>query len=313
MFDIRRYNDSCINEWNDFVKQSKNGTFLFDRRYMDYHRDRFEDYSIMFYKENKLYALLPANLRENVLYSHQGLTYGGLVMNELTTASEVLHLFEELNVFLKENDINRVVYKPVPHIYHTIPSEEDLYALFVVCKASLIARDISSCIDLHDPLKWRRDRHYGANKAKTNGITVERSNDLSAFHKVLDDNLMGKYGVHPVHSLSEIQLLKNNFPDNIVHYVAKKDGEVIGGTVLYVCGQTVHAQYISATAEGKHLHAIDAIYRRILCEDYSEGYKYFDFGKSTEDGGLYLNETLIAQKEGFGGRGICYDTYEWKV
>ena len=35
----------------------------------------------------------------------------------------------------------------------------------------------------------------------------------------------------------------------------------------------------------------------------------FDFGVSTEQRGSYLNEGLIFQKEGFGGRAICYDTY----
>ena len=37
---------------------------------------------------------------------------------------------------------------------------------------------------------------------------------------------------------------------------------------------------------------------------------YFDFGVSTENGGGYLNEGLIFQKEGFGARSVVYDTYE---
>ena len=39
----------------------------------------------------------------------------------------------------------------------------------------------------------------------------------------------------------------------------------------------------------------------------------FDFGISTEQGGRYLNEGLIFQKEGFGARTVVYDTYELNI
>ena len=60
MFEIIRYTPDKADEWNQFIAKSKNGTFLFDRHYMDYHRDRFEDHSLMFYLEGALYALMPA-------------------------------------------------------------------------------------------------------------------------------------------------------------------------------------------------------------------------------------------------------------
>ena len=61
MFDIIRYTKDKADEWNEFVARSKNGTFLFNRNYMDYHSDRFADYSLMFYRKGRLYALMPAN------------------------------------------------------------------------------------------------------------------------------------------------------------------------------------------------------------------------------------------------------------
>ena len=79
-FEIKRYNcDKNLEEWNQFVKNSKQGTFLLDRSYMDYHSDRFTDHSLLVYRQGKLYALLPANERDHTLYSHQGLTYAGLL------------------------------------------------------------------------------------------------------------------------------------------------------------------------------------------------------------------------------------------
>ncbi len=279
---------------------------------MDYHSDRFSDFSLMFYREGVLRALLPANVSDNTLFSHQGLTYGGLIADDNTTAAETLTLFHEMNEYLRTNGITKVLYKCIPWIYHKHPSEEDLYAIFRECNAKLVVREISSAIVLNDRIKWHRDRKYGINKAANNNVTIERSDDFSKFWEVLEQNLENKYGIKPVHTVDEIELLKSRFPDNIILYVARQGEKVLGGTVLYVTDKVIHAQYISASAEGKRLRVIDAIYNVILNRDFND-YQYFDFGKSTEENGLYLNENLIYQKEGFGGRGVCYDTYEWDL
>ncbi len=308
-FEIRRYAPENKAEWNAFVAESKNGTFLFNRNYMDYHADRFSDFSLMFYLKGRLYALLPANKDGQTIVSHGGLTYGGLITNNAATAAGVVQLFDLLVKYLASQGFDTFIYKAIPWIYHRHPAEEDLYALFRTGRARLIARDISSTIIPSRPLKWHRDRRYGINRCRNNGVEVNQSDDYAAFWQVLDGNLTSTYGVHPVHSLDEMLLLKSRFPRNIVLYTATKDGQALGGTVLYLTPQVVHAQYISACQEGKHLGVIDAIYDRILNEDFANC-PIFDFGKSTEDHGHVLNESLIYQKEGFGARGVCYDTYE---
>lgn len=312
MFTFRRYTPPEEKAWNAFVARSKNGTFLLDRRYMDYHAHRFHDFSLMIYRGQRLYALLPGHSEEDAFRSHDGLTYGGLILDAKARAAEVVTLFEELNDWLRGEGLRRVTYKRVPWIYHRAPSEEDLYALFKVCEARLAARDISSVICLGSPLPWSQNRRYCRNRALRQGVEVAASEDFEAFWEVLRHNLLYKYGVSPVHSLDEMRLLYHRFPDNIRLYVATAGGEVIGGTVLYVTPMVVHAQYISASPEGKELGAIDAIYDRVLRHDFPS-HPYFDFGKSTEDLGRYLNTSLIHQKEGFGARAVCYDTYSWEL
>lgn len=221
MIDIRHYEPQSASEWNAFVAESKNGTFLFDRRYMDYHSDRFADSSFMVYRDGRLFALLPANREGDVLCSHRGLTYGGLVTGPSATASAVVETFEAVNAYLRGEGLRRVVYKAVPWIYHRVPAEEDLYALFRVCRARLVARDISSTIMQPHRLKWHRDRRYGINRCRNNGVAVELSDDFEGFWPVLEDNLMRSHGARPVHSLGEIRLLKSRFPDNILLYVAR--------------------------------------------------------------------------------------------
>lgn len=312
MFEIKGYAPTDKERWNSYVMEAKNATFLLDRAYMDYHQDRFADASLLFYKEGRLYALLPAHIANDTLYTHLGLTYGGLIMDDRVTASDTLCLFEELNTYLRTQHIKRVVYRPTPSIYHLTPAEEDLYALFKVCNAQLVARSISSVIGLTHPLKWSENRIRGVKRCLKNGIEIKQSTDFAAFWQVLGDNLMNKYGAKPVHSLQEIELLHQRFPHDIQLYVAYKDNMVLGGTVLYLTPNVVHTQYISASPEGKQLRVIDGLFHFLLHQSWDEQ-QYFDFGTSTLQDGHLLNASLIHQKEGFGGRAICYDTYQWEV
>ena len=310
--EIRRYRREDKELWNSFVSKARNATFLFDRNYMDYHADRFDDNSFMFYHKGKLKAVLPANVAGDTLYSHQGLTYGGLLLDKKATVEDVLECFDSLNSWLRENGISKVVYKALPWIYQQYPSEEDLYALTWKCKAQLISRDIASTIVVDNKLKFAESRKSGIRKALSLNIEVGESNDVDGFWHVLEDNLGNRYNAKPVHTASEMKLLMSRFPNNIKLYVAKMNGEIVGGTLIYVTPQVVHTQYISASVEGKKHGALDLLFDYIINKVYAN-FRYFDFGKSTEQGGAYLNEPLIFQKEGFGGRGVCYDWYQWEL
>lgn len=312
MFEIKPYSPEMKSEWDAFVDASKNGLFLFFRDYMDYHHDRFEDHSIVVYRQNKLYALLPANISHDVLYTHQGLTFGGLIVNEHFTAADSIIVFKLINAYLRNKGIRKVVYKAIPWLYHQQPAEEDLYAIYRTTNAKLVARDISTAIRLDMPLACNEMRNRGIKKALHHGIIVEESNRWTDFWEVLTTNLQTKYHVSPVHSLSEIRMLKARFPHNIRLFTAQLNNKVLGGTVVYEYGNVAHTQYISASLEGKKLHALDLLLDKLIHEVYQDK-TWFDFGKSTEQQGTILNEGLIFQKESFGGRAVCYDWYEWDL
>jgi len=311
MLEIRRYTHDQKEEWNDFVRRSKNGTFLLDRDYMDYHADRFTDHSFMIYRRGKCYALLPGNRDGDTFFSHQGLTYGGLIMNDKTVAADVVQIFRMLNGMLRDEGMKRVVYKPVPWIYHRQPSEEDLYAVVEVCGATL-SRGLSSTITREHLNKRYRIRECGAKHARQLGMTVEESEDYAPFWQILSHNLNERYGLNPVHTVKEIEMLHHRLPDHIRLMVVKEGDEVLGGTVLYISERVVHTQYIAASPRGKEHHALDLLFEAVIQQALTT-HAYLDFGISTEKQGTYLNEQLIYQKEGFGGRGICYDWYEWKL
>ena len=314
MFEVKQYTQEQTQEWNEFIEKSRQGTFLFNRSYMDYHADRFQDASLMIYRKGLLYALFPANRLNDILYSHQGLTYGGLITKKQATTAEICEVFIRINKHLYNSEIQRVIYKPTPWIYHCYPAEEDLYALINIWHAQLVARDISSTIPFALRMKFTESRRSGIRKATRAGVTVCESKNYATFWKILNDNLTNKYDTHPVHSLEELELLHNHFPKSIRLFMAYNNkGIAIGGTVVYEMQQVIHTQYISASKEGKKLGALDFLFDYIINVVYADYKGYFDFGKSTEEQGKVLNAPLIFQKEGFGGRGVCYDCYTWET
>lgn len=306
--DVKLYDDSLKECWDSFVEKSRNGTFLFLRDYMDYHADRFEDHSLLFYSNNDLLALLPGNISSTTFYSHEGLTYGGLVISEKTSATQVLNIFEVLLEYLRSlKRVTKMIYRPVPHFYHQYPSEEDLYALYRV-DAKLIERKISSVIPLNHPYKFSTLRNRKRKKADKQNFALVNDTDFSSFWNVLDDTLSERHQTHPVHSLAEMSRLNKSFPDNILLYRVISDKETIAGCVLYVMKQVVHVQYIASNDFGRRMGALDWMFDILIHKIYAHK-TFFDFGISVEQGGKYLNEGLIFQKEGFGGRAIVYDVY----
>ncbi|MFV0328236.1 MAG: GNAT family N-acetyltransferase [Dysgonomonas sp.] len=304
--EIKLYTFELRTEWDNFVFKSKNGTFLHLRDFMEYHGSRFNDYSLLFYGKGKLIAIMPGHIEDKVFYSHKGLTYGGLVMNADTKAKDVLSIFEYLTVTFRHQGIKKIIYKAIPHIYHQQPSEEDLYALFRY-NAVLTERNISSTIYLAERLKYSELRKRGIKKAEKNNLKIEESQDFAAFWDILSENLQTRYNKQPVHSLEEIVFLKNKFPENIHLYVVKDEVNLIAGSVVFETKTVAHVQYIAASDNGKESGATDLLVDHII-NSYPDK-SYFDYGVSTEENGLYLNENLIQQKEGFGARATVYDIY----
>lgn len=312
MFEIKRYTPQDKTIWDQYVSKARNATFLFYRDYMDYHSNRFHDYSLMFFKNGRLHSLLPAHSSDDTFFSHLGLTYGGLIMDINVTIAETCQLFECLNNYLRLKGFRHVQYKAIPWIYHQVPSEEDLYALFWKCGAKLSTRNVGTTIFIQQNLKWRRNHLRQLKKAYLNGITVQRGADIAEFWPVLDQHLWQRYQSKPVHSLAEMQLLQSRFPNNIIQYNAYKEGHIVGGITFYLSHNVVHAQYSSGNAEGMALGAMEIIYDKIMHEDYPN-YAYLDLGSSTEQECSVINEGLISFKEGYGGRAVVYDTYEWTL
>ncbi len=308
---IVRYSGERKGEWDAFVKKAKNSLFMFQRDYMDYHSDRFKDHSLLFYEEDELLALLPANEAEGTLYSHQGLTFGGLLTGTEIRQYRVLECMELLCVYLREAGIARLVYKCVPHMYHRQPAEEDRYALFR-CGGKLCEVTASTVVKLLNPCKRTKGRKAQISRARREGVEVRLLETPEAYRDFMaleDTVLEARHNTRAVHTPEELWLLHSRFPEEIRLYGGFYEEKLVAGCVLYRYPELIHTQYMAADETARQLGALDLVIDHIISEA-GEGVKWLDFGISTEDGGRILNEGLIAQKESFGGRTNVYEKWE---
>ncbi len=309
MIQIRPYAacDSAL--WNAFIVKSKNGTFLFNRAFMDYHAHRFIDHSLLFFEKNNLIAVLPLTQHQQTLISHGGLTYGGLVVSYKIGQKKVLECFEVLWDYLKQHHFEKLIYKKIPFIYTSQPCDEDLYALWKM-GANVMKKEASSAIFLQERLPFselRRRRRRSENL----GVLMAKSDDFVAFHGILSE-VLKKHQAKPVHSPEEMMLLKSRFPENIELFVALENQQMIAGTLLFIYPQLIHTQYLAANDSARKNGALDFLLCSLI-EHYQNQKIYFDFGISTENNGQFLNEGLIHHKEGFGAHTVAYETWEWLI
>lgn len=311
---VREYEPGCAAAWDDLVSRSCNGTFLHAHGFSSYHGDRFRDRSLMIEDpRGRIVGVFPAaeDLGDpEMVVSHPGLTYGGVVHDGSVRGALMLGALESIAAHYRELGYRRLRYKVVPAIYHLAPAEDDLYALFRL-GARRYRSDLSAAIDLSNrgPLGQRRAR--SRRRAEAAGVRTEQGwDEIAAFWRILELNLSHRHGVSPVHSLAEIRLLHERFPEEIL-LVSAKIGEVpVGGTVLFATGTVMHMQYTATTEEGRAACATDLFMEHAITLARERGYRYFDFGTCTVDAGWTLDQGLYQFKTGFGAGGIVYDHYE---
>ena len=309
MFQVCKYTNSKKADWDNFIATAKNATFLFQREFMDYHNDRFEDFSLMVYKDEKLYAVLPANINDDVVYSHQGLTYGSFVLQDSAKLKSTFLAFKEVLKFLFEEKIKKLDIRIIPTFYNSLPSDELEYVLYKA-EASLVKRDVILLIDYQNKLRFQKNRREGINKAKRKNLIVKVDGDYEAFwNKILIPNLKEKHNSSPVHSLDEIKLLAARFPNHIKQVNVYQDDKIVAGTTVFLTKKVIHPQYVSANSNKNELGSLDVLYNFII-DYFIAGRNYFSFNTSSEENGKLLNEGLLFWKESCGARPHVFNNYE---
>ncbi|HEA31362.1 MAG TPA: GNAT family N-acetyltransferase [Leeuwenhoekiella sp.] len=312
-YSIKHYQQEDKTVWDNFIAASKNKTFLFYRDFMEYHADRFTDYSLLIYKKDQLVAVIPAHAEGKKLFSHQGLTYGGFILSRKIKFSEVFEVFKQLLVFLENDGFEILEIKNIPSFYNTLPAEELDYLCFLL-KAEISRVDIAAVIDMKNRLPIQKNRLEGVKKAEKQQLKIEETTDFSAFwNDILIPNLARSHDAAPVHSLGEIKLLNQLFPQNIRQFnVIDARRKIVGGATIFDTEQVAHVQYISGDEYKQQLGSLDFLFHYLITDVFKDK-RYMDFGTSNENAGKNLNAGLQYWKECFGARTFVHRSFRIKI
>jgi hypothetical protein len=308
-YQTRVYQATDFAQWNSFVHQAKNATFLFLRDFMEYHQDRFEEYSLLVFYGEKLVAILPANRVGATVFSHQGLTYGGLVLNQKAKLSTVIPILKSVLAFLHQQNITTLNIKQIPSFYTSYFSEELDYCLFLL-HAKTVRKDSLSVIDLTKEVAFSKDRKQCIRRGITASLQIKEEVNLESFwNEILIPNLHVKHQIKPVHSLEEMMQLQQKFPENIRHFNVYYGDKLVAGTTVFVTEKVAHPQYISGNESKNELGSLDYLYHHLITKVFADK-NFFDFNNSNEENGTKINEGLLFWKESFGAKTVTQSFYE---
>lgn len=304
------YTPEHVTEWNTFVARAVNATFLLRRDYMDYHSARFVDASLLIYHGNRLLALLPANRREDgTIASHDGLTYGGLIVAPRhTPPSLYLEIWQAIIAHLAKQGTPTLVYKPLPHIYSALPEQLDTYAL-IQLGAQITRCQPSGTIPLQKSTLANETQRQLLRHSRKMPWTIETDTHWHEYWQLLTTTLTERHDAVPVHTLAEILALKEKFPHEIhlTTLINTQSGNIVGGIVSYHTPHTIHTQYIAISPEGREAGALPLLLQH-LSDQAPPQTLYLDLGTSTLPGTSQLNVTLADSKYNLGARTSLYTT-----
>ncbi len=307
---IRKYKPEDYSIWNTFVAKAKNATFLFHRDFMEYHSNRFEDFSLLFFDEkNQIQAVFPANKLDQEVYSHQGLTYGGLVFAQKNKAADTEQLLLVLIDYLKKQSIKKCVIKLIPSIYSQASTQDLDYFLYQK-GAVLSRRDMNLALNLRGalPISKSKMKHY--KRVSQMGLSIVQETDFGNFwNHVLIPRLLEKHQTYPVHTLEEIQYLQTKFPNWIKQFSVFENDQIIAGITIFESEQVVKSQYGATTKRGEQTRALDFLFIHLLQWYQNQGVAFFDMGIVTEHNGTSYNPGLLNQKEELGCSVFTHDFY----
>jgi len=308
-YTVKPYTAEDYTLWNAFVSTANNATFLFHRDFMEYHKDRFLDYSLLIFEEDTLKCIIPANRVEDTLFSHQGLTYGGFVFDAKIKLGEVIAIARAVLAFLNQKGIKRLHLKLIPSIYTSFFAEAIEYVMFLT-QAQLIRRDCLSVIDLTKPYTITRTRYKSVRRGQKHHLVIKEELEFDLFwNEILIPNLDHKHQAKPVHTAEEITKLQQKFPEKIRHFNVYHQGKIVAGTTIFITDTVAHPQYISGNPQKNALGSLDYLYHYLITDVFKDQ-NFFDFGPSHEDNGKKINEGILFWKESFGAKTTVQDSYQ---
>lgn len=317
MYEIQPYTREQESRWDRFVMEdSMNGTFLQTRKFLNYHPEgRFTDASFFVEKSGIVVAVVPGCSVDGSFVSHLGSTFGGPVISkDFYSGNKILEIVKDIDDYIVRN-FKSVKLKPTSPIFATVPTDLLDYAL----EHSGYSRhtELSCYTPIAkgvDPLEnCKRECRHNFRQSEKLNLTYGEIPDceMEKFYDFLVKS-KARYNTKPVHSLAELQNLKQRFPEEILFRGVWQDGIYLSGMMIFYFRQAkvFHFQYLAPDDSKRETNATTSLFVNAMREAAQVGCEKFSWGISTEDAGAYLNENLYRFKESFGALPCLNARYE---
>lgn len=316
-YKIVNYVDTLIEEWDEFIETSVNGTVYQSRRFLCYHDKRkFEDFSILIYKKEELVCVLPCCKNGDKYFSHKGATYGGPAFSE--KVYNVLDLNDIITLIFQHYN-NNIEFRIANAIYNSINNDVLLYLLgrkMQICPE--LAWYIDANYDIVENIKNNRNKQLFIKMLKDEKIECRkfaRDEDYIDFYNMLSKNLHDKHNTCPTHKIDELITLKNLLLNKQSLYLLKKNNTLYGGVYVIKANKNCwYTFYIAKNYDIKNNMSIVYLMKQIQTDARNENVSYIDYGITTENCGETLNVGLSEFKEfTLGGKSSCRYTLLKKI
>lgn len=313
----RPYTAQDAAAWDELVHGSVNGTFLQTRRFLGYHGDRFEDRSLLLDDESgRLVGVFPAAATDATgqeVSSHPGITHGGIVHGGALTGERALAALEAVKGHYAAQGASKLIYKVIPFPFRSSASQDDAWALARV-DARLARSELATLIDFSESPKLKSGRKDDLRKARRAELKVVWGPSLlEPLWQLIAEVLEQRHGSRPVHSLAELRLLTELFPEQLELVAASQGDKLLAGAVLFHFQRCVHTQYLASSQQGQGLGALTLILEDVMRVAVERGKRWLSLGTSTTNAGQSLNAGLYDWKGSFGGSGLVHETYAFEL
>lgn len=319
--------------WDRFIlEENTNGTFIHTRKFIQYHpAGKFQDASLLIQnRRGAIIGMIPActimNGDEQVLYSHRGCTYGGIILKarhlKVAEIQEILGLLREYG---SKNGYQKIVIKFPSELYSGYPVDGFIH--IGIHQGWKLYTELNTYIDFnrYDPdilSNFSQGKRTHVNRCIALGLVfreLQLKTEVRDFHEILKKSLE-KYETLPVHTPEEIlDFTQERIPQFSRLFGVFMGREMIAGAMVYLYPRTrcVYTTYLAAmnlsdrnNPQLKTLSPGSFLYYSVIKWAQKAGYKYVSFGISTENMGKVMNYGLVANKEAYGSLHSIHPTLE---
>jgi hypothetical protein len=316
---VERYRTSHRDLWEGFIPSSANGNLFQTRRFLEYHpADRFEDHSLLFWRDKTLLAVAPGEAKEEAWSSHRFASHGGLVVPPRLSASSALDLVDALRCYGERQGWRKLFLRFVPDLL----AEESFVSLvwaLAVFGFSEDSREMTWCVlpqfSSEENLLQAYDESVrrAIKKAQKREFRIEESDDFPAFWALLSRNLRDKFDVGPTHSLAEIESIRARCPGEMrLHGVFHRREMVCGSLVFNLSSNVAHCFYFAQDYAFQGDRPMALLMHHLNGEYVLRQRRKLDYGVFTAEGAKELNLGLSRFKSSFAAAPGIRRRFTWE-